>query len=666
MIRQAITILLFATNVLGATHIAFAQPGTPPVRQPLPTAGAPAAIGDSTASSPQVLPDAAVADRFKMDEAVKTLTVSIRASSAGADLNEPISLDLGLGFPLLLWPVGRQPNETAPFGAVPQTTTAAAKIPAGQSASFSFHLLDDEESGGDDFEASRQLLAGVRVGDIRRIGFASCRKTPWRLDSYSLSINGKQFASRTSEPLAAEQQQLRAERTDLETKLATLREQYARLETLVASDTATAADLKRMEETAAEGAALLKDLDQLRAGWMADPWSASETLEADSLALERVVLQLGSPLGKSAPQAAPSGGAADPEAPPPDAGAAPAEASANTTEGEPPRDGTPSDALAGQDPTKDVHEATGQSESLSEQSLSQQKVLLEGRIQGKYPWFVDAQFQPFWQTTQPVAEALIKRVEVVLETASHNGAGTQNYVYFRTGAHKYPLNDVCLPLSAEYGPQRFAIDLLAGPLTASDLRGWAVGMLAVPTPFGSAPDRWHPQRIQVFVDAKPVYDSEENTIVRLSLAAVRLIPPKHLDQEGRLIGNVPNPRETYLWEAGTGQGLDLVHGGALDLPPRDDPNSPDAEPGLSDPALPPGDPSGDLGEAPDFPQFPGEQEPGPGDLGLGPGDTDSGSGDMGFGPGDSGPLPPPPWPVENLALCQFTFLPVFVAPRREL
>src|SRR5262249_30875317 len=126
------------------------------------------------------------------------------------------------------------------------------------------------------------------------------------------------------------------------------------------------------------------------------------------------------------------------------------------------------------------------------------------------------------------------------------------------------------PLTAGAGPRAFGLDLLAGPLTAADLRGWALGMLAHPNPFGRAPDRWHPQRLLVEIDGRTVYDSEENPLDRRSLEAIRLIPPAHRDQDGQLLVNTPIGRETFVWEAGKGMGLDPDQGDPLPLPdPKD-------------------------------------------------------------------------------------------------
>lgn len=156
-------------------------------------------------------------------------------------------------------------------------------------------------------------------------------------------------------------------------------------------------------------------------------------------------------------------------------------------------------------------------------------------------------FQPIGRAGTPV-----QKLTLTVVTAPHHAAETDNYVYFRTGGHKYLLSGPAAPLTPDFGPQVFELDLSAAPLTASDLRGYALGMLANRPPYADAPDRWHPERLRVEVDGRVVYDSEDNAIDRSSLAAIRLIPPAHLNSAGVVVENDPIARETFVWEAGSG------------------------------------------------------------------------------------------------------------------
>jgi hypothetical protein len=88
----------------------------------------------------------------------------------------------------------------------------------------------------------------------------------------------------------------------------------------------------------------------------------------------------------------------------------------------------------------------------------------------------------------------VREAKVTVVTAPHSGADTRNYVYFQTGGHKYLLGSPTAPLTPDQGPQEFRLDLEAAPLTAADLRGYALGMLGHPSPYGDAPDRWHRRR----------------------------------------------------------------------------------------------------------------------------------------------------------------------------
>lgn len=223
--------------------------------------------------------------------------------------------------------------------------------------------------------------------------------------------------------------------------------------------------------------------------------------------------------------------------------------------------------LATADDRKRLQEMTG---ALA--ALAAEKNWLEGQLQGKYPWFAERAFKSPWRD-QP----LVKSARVTVVTAPHTFADTSNYVYFRTGGRKYLLSSPDNPLTGAAGPQRFVLDLQAGPLTAADLRGWALGMLAHANPYGKSPDRHHPSRLLVEIDNRVVYDSDENDLDRRSLEAIRLIPPRHKDQNGQVVSNTPVAREAFVWEAGKGLGLDEA-GSPLALGEPGDATYPKSEP----------------------------------------------------------------------------------------
>jgi len=452
---------------------------------------------------------------FEPAEAIQTLTVRIDIGTDGDDLEGPVALDLGLGFPLWLAPTGGGQAENAPFGAFPQKSTAGAKVSAGSSATFTFEPAGG--AGDDQLQTTSQLLLGTQISDIARIGFAGRGDKNWQLAGYEIKINGRPFAVNDKVELKAKEAQDSARflLADLGLKIAPLEAELSDLRALADAQLAADADLARMADLEKELAPLLS-----------------------------------------------------------------------------------------------------------------QKQRLEGQVQGTYPWFQEPNFRSPWRE-----ESSVESVKVTVVTQVHAGAATGNYVYYRTGGHKYVLNGGAEPLSGDLGSQQFEIDLLAGPLTAADMRGHAVGMLARAQPHAKAPDRWHPERILVAIDGRIVYDSDESPIDRNSLEAIRLIPPAHRDEQGRIVANTPGQRETYLWESGKGAGLDLAGGGALPLPPPEDPAFPEPEPDIAGGgggAFPPDFP-------PDFPPFPGEDGgpfPDPGGVWPGPGD---------FWPGGMAPPPPPSW-----------------------
>jgi hypothetical protein len=408
---------------------------------------------------------------FKADEAIETLTVKIDIGKGGEALDEPVALELGLGFPLWLHPLGRKAGEIVPFGAIPQQTTAGTDLAAGSSATFTFSI--NGEPGQDELKTTPQLLAGVRVSDIARVGLASEGKSNWVLAGFEIQINGKVFASQSGLNQSVKAVQRAA--------------------------------LTKQQE-------LMKELVPI---------------------LQRA--------GNGRPAS--------------DQGASPGPAGKLGAEALDAKAYSPADR-----------------EKITNFLCERQR--MEGLLRGVYPWFEDAGFRSPWR-----ASANVKTAKVTVETAAHAGADTRNYVYSRGGGHKYWLGSPEVPLSAEKGPQTFTLDLLAGPLMAADLRGWAVGMLAHPHRQGTTPDRWHPHRLMIEIDGQIIYDSEESALDRLSLEAIRLIPPAHWTRDGTLVRNTPVAREAFVWEAGKGAGLDLSHGGALALPGKDDPASPKPETG---------------------------------------------------------------------------------------
>lgn len=344
-------------------------------------------------------------------ETIEQLTVRLTILAEGDDVSEPVALDLGLGFPLWLHPLGSEVEDVAVFGAVPNRTSASNIAAAGSTVEFTFEPAG--EPGQDKLHSTSQLLASVRVSDISRIGLMSSGASNWILGGYEVEINGSLFAVNHDVGVSVSEQrrQAQARIRELTPMIEPLQREAAELDSLIEAELAFEEDLTRREEISGQLLPLLRE-----------------------------------------------------------------------------------------------------------------QTVQERLLAGSYPWFEESGFEPEWRREEPIAEA-----SVTVVTSPHTGADTQNYVYFRTGGHRYLLSSPLNPLSADAGPQQFLLDLVSGPLVASDLRGYAVGMLGNPEPYDSAPDRWHPQRLIVEVNGRKVYDSEEQEVDRLSLEAIRLIPPAHLD-----------------------------------------------------------------------------------------------------------------------------------------
>ncbi|MDZ4286940.1 MAG: hypothetical protein U0984_03225, partial [Prosthecobacter sp.] len=101
------------------------------------------------------------------DEAVETIIITLGVGMNGAALSEPVDVHLGLGFPLRLHPL-RGSKHDASFAAFAQKSSpekGTTEIQPGQMASFEFSARGDD-AGLDVLHTSRQLLAGVKCGDL--------------------------------------------------------------------------------------------------------------------------------------------------------------------------------------------------------------------------------------------------------------------------------------------------------------------------------------------------------------------------------------------------------------------------------------------------------------------------------------------------------------------
>ena len=386
---------------------------------------------------------------FEPDELVGTLEFTIQVGADGELLAEPVAIDLGLGFPFWLFPIGKDQAEGLPIGATPQEGPEQAELQPGESATFVFRREGDP--GGDVLRRTPQLLDGVRVSDIARFGVISLATSDWELAGYELAINGKTFVARDDVRQRARESIEQAEIQWIEAREAL--EGFAE----------EREDLRALEEA---GLATEEDLARL------------EAIQEETRPLEKA-------------------------------------------------------------------SAWGEGVSL-----------------GIYPWFVERGL------TVPGREESGGTVEarVILSTAPHANGETYNHLYFRTGGRKFFLYPPSNHFTPDANPQAFELNVGAGPLSAGDVRGFALGMLAHDRPYAAAPDRWHPERLVVELGGRVVYDSESEPIDQRSLEVIRLIPPAHVDGDGEIIVNEPNPRECLVWHSGHGQGLDLDSGGPAEIP----------------------------------------------------------------------------------------------------
>ena len=187
-------------------------------------------------------------DALEPSDTIQRMTVSVTIGSDGGDLCEPVALDLGLGFPFWLHPLGREATDIIPFGAVPTESSAEQTLPAGGSATFTFTL--DGDTAVDRFRTSAQLLQGVQISDIARIGFIGAGQNDWTLQSYEIRINDKLFASadQINQRSLQQLENVRFEIADLNLQLAPLTSKRDDLHALAEAQLATEADLQTLAE----------------------------------------------------------------------------------------------------------------------------------------------------------------------------------------------------------------------------------------------------------------------------------------------------------------------------------------------------------------------------------------------------------------------------------
>ncbi|MCC7339389.1 MAG: zf-HC2 domain-containing protein [Pirellulaceae bacterium] len=149
---------------------------------------------------------------FDRDTPIETIRISIRTGEQAAPLQEPLDVHLGFGFPLRLLEV----SDLSGFAAVPQRSSLRAgssELAPGGDAWFEFAVAP-KNFGDDKLRKTPQLLAGLKLKDICKIGFASQGKSDWELAGYTIEVNGKPFASndavkvRPQTALASDQQTL--------------------------------------------------------------------------------------------------------------------------------------------------------------------------------------------------------------------------------------------------------------------------------------------------------------------------------------------------------------------------------------------------------------------------------------------------------------------------
>ncbi|WP_145351008.1 MAC/perforin domain-containing protein [Roseimaritima multifibrata] len=377
------------------------------------------------------------------DQPIENIRVTITAGP-DAPIDELVDLHLGLGFPLRLQ--SEIPAGIPFYAALPNTSSSSAErgIPAGESRIFEFSATAPADSS-DLLKTSSTLLTGLKVGDIRQIGFAAKGESDWEIAGYKIDVNDQLLASNAQFNKSAQ-----LENTNNQEILTSL---------LPSRDV------------------LADEVDQLQA-----------------------LIQTG---------------------------------------------------LASPDETRELDDKQQALLSLSDRIQS-----IGGKFIGIYPSLVEYH-KGLAPLTQRQADKRAKRVRVHLVAATSDRAGTKNPLFLDLGGSKLLLSSENSVLEDSSNMQTFELseaDLLNDPveigLADGQLNAFQIGVIGSNEPFNAIPDRTALQRVTLEVDDVVVYDSIDSQLDRTSLNEIRLIPPAHRDETGKVVVNAPSALQRFQWHPG--------------------------------------------------------------------------------------------------------------------
>ena len=196
----------------------------------------------------QVAAQVQVGREFQPNEAVQTIRIELAVGAGGEDLDEPMGSDLGLGFPLWLHRLGRVESTAAPFGRCLNKAQRCTLFVRENRTTFEFRTAG--AAGLDEMRTTPQLLAGVRVSDISRVGFTSQADHGWIIAGYTIHINGKQFIANDTVNAngRTRQDEARERLMELNREASPQQAELTDLQALVAAGLATEADRTQIAE----------------------------------------------------------------------------------------------------------------------------------------------------------------------------------------------------------------------------------------------------------------------------------------------------------------------------------------------------------------------------------------------------------------------------------
>jgi hypothetical protein len=169
---------------------------------------------------------------------------------------------------------------------------------------------------------------------------------------------------------------------------------------------------------------------------------------------------------------------------------------------------------------------------------------LAGVVNGALPWA---------ESGNPPPDDAIQSIEVTLTPQDVPQSGSQNPLYLWIAGRKFALTSEADPLSGFPRPQTFGIspaELAANPVSRQRVNQIGIGMVPSEASPPGVPDRARLERVQVFLDGKPFYDSARVPADKDLLKRIALVPTVVRNKNGDYEPTGAGGPLVTLWKSG--------------------------------------------------------------------------------------------------------------------